>query len=86
MFFLTEFRDDHYTPIPELHYGIREASIIWAPGIAVTEHNMRVRGKRGEKRVLHHIIPSVYLKALLHNGISVSVCTRGVTVYRFLSF
>eukprot|EP00752_Nemacystus_decipiens_P011806 g10475.t1 len=33
--------DDYYTPIPELHYGIREASIVWAPGVAVSEHNMR---------------------------------------------
>ncbi|CAN0259146.1 unnamed protein product, partial [Ectocarpus sp. 4 AP-2014] len=33
--------NDYYTPIPELHYGIKEAAIIWAPGVAVTEHNMR---------------------------------------------
>ncbi|CAN0060483.1 unnamed protein product, partial [Scytosiphon promiscuus] len=33
--------DDYYTPIPDLHYGIHESSLIWAPGVAVTEHNMR---------------------------------------------
>ncbi|CAN0433612.1 unnamed protein product, partial [Ectocarpus sp. 8 AP-2014] len=33
--------NDYYTPIPELHYGIKEAAIIWAPGVAVTEHSMR---------------------------------------------
>ncbi|CAN0234709.1 unnamed protein product, partial [Laminaria digitata] len=43
--------DDYYTPIPELHYGVREASIIWAPGVAVTEHNMRQITSKDSNRV-----------------------------------
>ncbi|CAM9599659.1 unnamed protein product [Pylaiella littoralis] len=43
--------DDYYTPIPALHYGIREASIIWAPGVAVTEHNMRQVSSLDSNRV-----------------------------------
>lgn len=50
LFHLHCSRDDYYTPIPELHYGIHEASIIWAPGVAVSEHNMRVSGEERRGR------------------------------------
>ncbi|CAN0043947.1 unnamed protein product, partial [Discosporangium mesarthrocarpum] len=36
--------DDQYTPIPEMYYGIREASFIWAAGVAVTSENVQEGG------------------------------------------
>ncbi len=44
------FREDYYTPIPDLHYGIREASLVWSPGVAVSEQNIRVSTTESQSR------------------------------------
>ncbi|CAN0484909.1 unnamed protein product, partial [Ectocarpus sp. 12 AP-2014] len=83
--------DDYYTPIPELHYGIKEAAIIWAPGVAVTEHNMRQVSSFDSNRVetlrllvtllslpLFLDTPSPFSSELFYSLLNLAVVSRAV--------